>query len=243
MQRRFFSALAVCLLALLSGCAGCGPSEAPTKRFFIVLIDETGSFTRFWDKSLGYAAAVVQRMKADDAFMMIGIDGRGGDPEDVRVPMQEMDPNPIKAMARRRQIAAQVHSTKVRAVNPKDPNANYSDILGAVGTAASAAMRHTEYRPVLLIFSDMVQTPKLPDDRETRQRGIVFPEGAEARVFFFNAAELADNRKIKVDEAKKVLLQSWLDAFSAAKVQITREDFVPEGDAEKSFNQLLPVSY
>ena len=238
MRRRFPFACAACLLALLSGCE---PSAVPTKRFFIVLIDETGSFTRFWDRSLTYVAAVVQRMKADDAFMLIGIDGRGGDPEDVRVPMQEMDPNPIKAMAKRRQIVAEVRATKIRAVNPKDPYANYSDILGAVDTAASAARRHTEYRSVLLIFSDMAQTPKLPDTQETRKRGIVFPEGAEAHVFFFNAAELADNRRIRVDEAEKVLLQSWLDAFGAAKIKIAREDFVPEGDAQKSFNQLFLI--
>jgi hypothetical protein len=146
-------------------------------------------------------------------------------------------------MARRRQIVGEVSATKVRAVNPKDPYANYSDILGAVDTAASTAKRHKEYLPVLLIFSDMVQTPKLPDAQETKKRGIEFPVGAEAHVFFFNPAELAKNRKISVDEAKKLLLQSWLDVFGAARVKITQENFVDTSDPEESFNQLLPVSH
>jgi len=244
MKRHFPAAIAVALLALHSGFAPTHlAGAAPTKRFFVVLIDETASFTRFWDKSLDFAAAVVQRMKADDAFMLIGIDGRSGDPEDVRIPMQEMDPNPIKAIARRRQIIAQVRATKVRAVNPKDPNAKYSDILGAVAMAASAAGRHKEYRPVVLIFSDMVQTPRLPDAQETRRLGVAFPPGAEAHVYFVNAAELADNRKIRMDEAQRELMQAWLGAFGAAKIKISQDDFVPEGDAQKSFNQLLPVSY
>jgi hypothetical protein len=240
MQRRFLFVRAACLLAMV---ASCGSSAPPKRRFFVVMVDETQSFSRFWDRSLGFASAVVQRMKGDDAFMLIGIDGRGGDPEDVRVGMTTMDPNPIKAMAMRRQLAAQVKAIKVRTPDPKDPNKDYSDILGAVDTAASTARRHPDYRPVVLIFSDMVQTPKLPDAKETRKRGIAFPEGAEAHVFYFNAAELADIRKMKVDEAEKVLLQSWLDAFGAAKLKIAREDFVPAGDAEKSFNQLLPVTY
>ncbi len=210
---------------------------ASSKRLFIVFLDETGSsgVENPWSQAVGLASELARRIGPDDAFVLIGIDDHAGDPGDVRIPMQAMDPNPIRAMGMKRQLALQIKRLTVR--NPQSKN---TDILGAIATASQLALRHTEYRPILAFFSDMDQFPKLPTVSDVRSLGISFPANAEARVFLFNAVAYANRNKMQVAPAEIRLKQTWLSVFRAARVRAEDQDFVPMADTVAVFNRLYP---
>ena len=160
MKRLLMGLVALCGLEGLISCSLVPDAVAhgdTTKRLFIVLMDETGSFVPYWKKALHHPQLVVDRMGQEDAFMMIGIDDRAGDPADVRVAMRSLPPNPIEAVGVRTEIIKQIQGQGVR-----NPAASQTDILGAVATASAVASRHADYRTILIFFSDMDQLPQPP---------------------------------------------------------------------------------
>lgn len=243
MNRLLLCLLLVCSLGALISCSLVPDAVASgdpgfSKRLFIVLMDETGSFVSYWDEALRYAKLVPARMGEEDAFIMIGIDDRAGDPADVRVPMRTLPPNPIEAIAVRSEIVKEVQAQKVR-----NPEASRTDVLGAVATAAAVAGRHTEYRTVLVIFSDMDQLPRLPDVHDVAELGIRLRPGTEARVFFFQGADMATRRRIPTARAERILKDCWLRVLAASGVQIGERDFASVIDTEAKFNELLPLAH
>jgi len=229
----FGAALAAALL--MTGCdaaasqPGLGSDARP--RFVMALVDETASFEPCWQKSLHAIGKVVESLGPNEAFGLIGIDDRGFDPEDVRVPIQVIDPAVLKAHRQKRAWAANLAT-----VQRRTHKRNYTDILGAVRHAAFFLNRQPDRNPVLLIFSDMEQTPQMPAvaDVDFQLAG-----GARVYCFFVNTSGWADRIGVSVGTSWDIVVGRWQSILSSAGASVTKGNFYQEGSILVELPRLL----
>jgi hypothetical protein len=188
-----------------------------------------------------YAAAVVKSMDPGDAFMLIGIAGNAGGPEDVRIEMTPLEPSPLMALLQRQQLVRRVIALTARPTEADDRYARFRDISGALCHAATVAnVTEGYFRTVLLIFSNMVETPRLPRPDIALKRGLIFPEGTEAHVFYLDGAELASIGRASLYVSEERLVETWLSVFVAARVKIKRENFARPAYVDALFHDPIP---
>jgi len=218
----FGAALAAALL--MTGC-----DERP--RFVMALVDESASFEPYWQKSLDAIGKVVENLGPSDAFGLIGIDDKGFDPEDVRVPIQAIDPAALKTKRTTRAWAANLAT-----VQRRTHKRNYTDILGAVRHAAFFLNSQPDRDPVLLIFSDMEQTPRMPAvaDVDFQLAG-----GARVYCFFVNTSGWADRAGVSGGTGWDIVVGRWQSILSSAGASVTKGDFYQEGNILVELPRLL----
>jgi hypothetical protein len=162
-------------------------------------------------------------LQPGEGFGLIGIDDQGFEPDDVRIPMQVLDQNPLKAGVQKQELAAQVGRLDRR--NQSRP---FTDIVGAIRHAEYFVKNERDHRPVLLIFSDMRQTPKMPTPANFA--GLRFPEGTEAHCLFVDASGWADWQQ-SVD--------LWVKLLTAAGAKITADDFHQKGRTNVAIGRIV----
>lgn len=177
----------------------------------VVLLDESGSFADLWDQvKEDLSATVIANLETEDQFMLIGMDSHGFDFDDVRIPLVDMPHNPLRLRGFQRDLTTALEGLEPR---PSEPG---TDVFGAVQHAAHFLRRGQEagYRPILLVFSDMVPDYNKPqtaaEARELGQR-LVIP--TETLVRFFYVRE-------KGGEAWGDLVQRWVVLFQTAGLDL-----------------------
>jgi hypothetical protein len=193
-------------------------------RFIIVFVDETGSRASAWDAMVDKIAKVASRLKNHDAFTVIGIDDHGGDEDDVRIPLTVIqtrgDLDVAGLNAQRNLIVQQVKSLKPRR------NPQRTDIVGAIRQAQGLANKVSQNMNVVLaFFSDMQQTPRMPDPASFN--GIHFPEGTLGYCFYVAASKRFDF---------PATVHLWKPLLNSAGITITENDFNQQGSVDFGLN-------
>lgn len=193
-------------------------------RFIIAFLDETGSRGPEWNDMVDRVAVVAGRLKNQDAFTVIGIDDHGGDEDDVRIPLTIVQTRSDLDMAglkrQRDAIVAQVKSLKPRGKPQR------TDIVGAIRQAQGMANKVSQNMNVILaFFSDMQQTPRMPDD--AAMKDIHFPDGTVGYCFYVSASR-------RYDFPATVSL--WQRLLTSAGVAITENDFHQKGTVDFGLN-------
>lgn len=233
-----FSALVLGVVAAaMSGGIGCdfltvmdeGPGTRPN--FVAVLIDETGSFAEDWDDMLRWVGTVAERMQPPGGLVVIGIDNEGFQSDDVRIGPLLLDPSPLRARVQVREVAKEIEALAPRPANPDQP---YTDVLGALRHAAYffALERYRDFDPVLLVFSDMRQTPRMPTAAEARD--LSFPGGTVVHALYVDATGWEDWRQT---------VQLWQELLSNAGVSISAESFHQKAETSVEINRLFPRQF
>jgi hypothetical protein len=221
------------VMMLLAASLMSGPADAAQgKRFVVLMLDETGSFTGYWQECLDYAAAIVHRLGPEDAFTLIGIDDHGFDPEDARIEITFVDPSPLKAVQQKRALAAKIKSLQRRPLKR-----NLTDIVGAIRQAALFSNSQKGFRPVLALFCDMNQTPRQPAPSDAA--GIKFPAGAEAHCFYVNASGWMDKAATSGGKSWDTLVDRWISVFTPMGVRSGKGDYYQRGQARAAIGGIF----
>jgi len=219
----------------------CEQEETP--KFVIVLVDETGSFgiyrdgnpTMFWNEIIPLAASVIDRLEGGDRFAVVGIDDHGFDSDDVRIPEQTIDPRALIAFQQKSRI-----KRGIRELQPRQHRRPYTDILGALYHTAYFLGRESGYRNVVIIFSDMIQTPRYPTPNEARE--LKFPPETEIYCFYVNASEMDEitGRVRPGIEEWRRLLDVWIPILRNAGVNVDERNFNQRGvDVNRELDRIL----
>lgn len=222
-----FTLLALACALVLAACVG----APPPRRTVVVLVDETGSFADLWPAAIeDIADIVVPSLQADEQFVLIGIDDRGFEDRDVRLGLVQLSANNLYAVTQKRSLVAHV-----RRLQPRAGAAPGSDIAEALMHAAHFLRRGAAagYRPVLLVFSDMVPDFTRPRNvGEARELGADLDLPPETAVRFFYVRERESR-----NWAHTVRL--WLAVFEAAGVTLSQEHFYLPAESRVALQQTM----
>ena len=242
-SRAFRPAWALLATAAAVFMAGCGiPARgapgAPRHKLVMVLLDETASFVTYWPDCIKLAASVAGRLGPGDAFGVIGIDDHGNDPDDARIPITIVSPGALQSLANRTGLAR-----KVKALDRRKSKKPLTDILNAIQQAAifanSPALQ--DYKPMLLFFSDMQQTPRLPTAADIK--GWKFTNRGEAFCFYVNVTDWVDRSK-KGGATWDGMVGSWTAVLNAAGLDANpKKNFFQSGDSKIEINRLFPAGF
>jgi hypothetical protein len=197
-------------------------------RFIILFLDETGSRGAQWEAMRDKAAVIASRLKNKEAIAVIGIDDHGFDEQDVRLPLSVLQAqNDLMVAVLNQQRQAIVD--RVTKLKPRG-HPQTTDIVGAIKQALGMAnMESKERRIVLAFFSDMQQTPKMPDAAAFRD--IRFPAGTEAYCFYVAASK-------RYDFPATVSL--WQPLLNGAGAKISANDFHQQGTVDRGVDVAFP---
>jgi len=215
-------------IVIVGGCGlvgNTGSAERP--RFVAVLIDETESFAKDWDAMLRAVGLVANRLGPGGGMVVIGIDDEGFQPDDVRIDVRFLDPSPLKSRIDARRLAQEIGALKRR--TPKRP---LTDVLGAIRHAAYFVNRYPHVDPVIVAFSDMRQTPRMPTAADAS--GLSFPVGTTVNCYFVDATGWQDWRKT---------VQNWQELLTNAGASISAESFHQKAETTVELNRLFPRTY
>lgn len=221
MSRPFHLLSLVLIVAVLSMSA-CrfGQTTEDKPLFVIVLVDETGSFgpnpgALLWDEAKNKTEEIVGLCQGGERFLVIGIDDHGFDTDDIRFAERALDDRPLMAVQQKREWIEEW--SRVERRTPRTPE---TDILGALYQAAFFAKRQPRYKPVILIFSDMVQEPKYPTLAEAAD--LSFPADSRCLCLYV----LPKGRNTGWEDMMRV----WIPIFQTAGLDMTEDkNFYPKG--------------
>ena len=219
----------VALGAAIMGVCGCGLGGGSPERprFVAVLIDETDSFTKDWDAMIRAVGLVANRLGPGAGMVVIGVDDQGFQPDDIRIDVRFLDPSPLKSRIDARRLAQEIGALKRR--TPKRP---VTDVLGAIRHAAYFVNRYPHVDPVVVAFSDMRQTPRMPTAADAT--GLSFPAGTTVNCFFVDATGWQDWRKT---------VQNWQELLTKAGASISAESFHQKAETTVELNRMFPRAY
>ena len=236
------------VLLLLLAAAGCGSgsgaelqsraqgasprplASAPSRVLVMALIDETETF-RDWELSKKLLGGVIGRLKEGDGFGLIGIDDSGFGPDDARLPIRFLNRVWLKA-----QQEKGLWAQKVSELGRRKTKHERTDLLGAIRHAAHFTKDRPGFRPVILVFSDMIQTPTMPKPSDAE--GLRFPAGTEVYCLFVDPSELANAFKIPGDIAWDAVVRIWRPIFTQAGAVFT--EFYQRADVVAAIDRALP---
>ena len=205
-------------------------------QFVIVLVDESGSFalnyggvrTHLWPDAIYWGSYIAESLNPGDAYAIIGIDGHGFDTDDIRINIQVIDENQIKARTQKRNLKKQVQGL-TRRENASSVDANYTDIIGAL-SHSEYLLRNMgqKYQGIIVIISDMVQTAR---DIGTE---FSFPDGTMGYCFFVNAT----GRSQWAD-----LIKKWNTIFENINLDVKKPDgtihFYQKADSPQNLSSIF----
>ena len=232
-------ALIVVVCLILFACSSEWSENEEKPRFIIILLDETVSFRLtsidFWPEICFRASKIVSRLQPGEAFVIIGIDGHGFDPDDVRIPSTILDESFLKAVQQKRKVVKQIKELKRR-----PSNFPYTDIMGALQQTANLLKGESDYEAVIAIFSDMIQTPRFP--RLQDATGLSFPENTRVYCFYVNATE--GNLAIPGTQSWDRIVNAWVPIFEHSgliyKQQDGNDNFLTRDKTNLQFDRIFP---
>jgi len=218
------AALTTTVLAL---CGGCGRSEQRDQNatLLIGLIDETGSFGKYWQPSLEVLAGVVDHLRPGDRVCLIAIDNHGFDSDDVRLPVVQIPKTSLLAHKTRRDLRKSILALQPRQMAEQNASASAgrrgTDIVGALSQAANCVAYIPDIRPVVLVFSDMIEDPaNVPSGAP--ERGLQFPTATRLAALF---VWQGDSRGGATEWEHRV--SHWVSTLRHAGVDCAPHDFLP----------------
>jgi hypothetical protein len=202
----------------------------------IVFVDETGSDIGDWNAMRDQMARIASRLKSDEAFTVIAINDRGGDADNIRVPLTSLHAGPLE-MAKLK-LQRNLIIQQVKSLNPKG-KPKRTDIVGAIKLGQDVASKaqamakqvdqHTVMDIVLAFFSDMQQTPHMPKPSDFA--GIHFPQGTKAFCFY-----VAAPGKNGIQSTVAI----WRPLLNSAGIAITENDFNQQGTVDAAIDSDFP---
>lgn len=236
MCRSFFRALqylvvAVPFLAML-GCDSSNVSEQANQRLFLVLVDETESFsmgttdTLYWSEVLPLVSQIAGRLQPGDEFAVIGIDEKGFEDSDVRIPFRVLDEGFLRAKLQKDSLL-----TSIQHLQRRKNKHRTTDILGALYHSAHFANVEQSRKTILFCFSDMKQEPTWPTEKESSD--LHFPNGTEGYFFYVNASGRT---------SWNTITGVWQPILTRARVEISSGGilhFYQRGDSRLKLSQVL----
>lgn len=213
------------------------PARSQEKsRLVLVLLDETDSFGRnttrgqaetlYWDEALLQIKTIVNALKPGDEFLLIAIDDKGFEEEDVLIPLIQLDRAFLKAKIAKKKLLSQIQGLQRRKTVYHS-----TDILSALYQAAHQAHMGKNQQTVILCFSDMIQEPKMPGLAESQD--LAFPASSEGFFFFVDASGRSEWQGI---------LHTWVPILTRAGLQIGAESsphFFQFGESKLRLAQIL----
>lgn len=215
--------LAILLLALLVSASVilnnslfANPAQNVDKRprFVIILLDETDSFGQnsehgvakslYWNDALAMTRIIVKQLNPGDELIVLAIDERGFEEEDILVPMHQFDRAFLKSRIEKKKIIR-----KIMALQRRKDKYSQTDILGALYQAAYFTGKETDFKTVIFCFSDMRQEPRWPTATEAKD--LSFPPNTTAYFFFVDASG---------KERWQRLVDVWKPIFKHARLEI-----------------------
>jgi hypothetical protein len=215
--------VAVCGFALTTG--ACTPSADDRPRFVVVLIDETESFAKYWDKMIEQVQEVPLRLQPRGGMVVIAIDDEGFQPDDVLIDVAII---PEAALEARR--VKDALREKVALLTRQPPKQRTTDVLGAIRQAADYAKRYRDPDgdAVIMAFSDMQQTPRMPTAAEARD--LAFPSGTAFHAFFVDATGY---------QAWNATLRAWQEILTNAGAPVSAANFHQKGQTSVEIERLF----
>jgi hypothetical protein len=104
---------------LLAGCASTvgsagGAVGGRTKTVHAFILDETASFAGIWPKAVAKVVEDIRQMKPDDQLLVIGLDNKSWDADDVRVPLTSLPRSALMAAQKKAELIRTVSDLKIR---------------------------------------------------------------------------------------------------------------------------------
>lgn len=205
-------------------------------RLVIILVDETDSFGQYskrgkakvlyWDEALALSKKVVNALDPGDEFLLISINEKGFEEEDILIPLQQLDLSFLKAKIQKRKLCHQILSLKRKKATYRS-----TDILGALYQAAHFAKMEKGFKPILICFSDMVQEPRMPTMAQSKD--LAFPSGTKGYFFFVDTSG-----KKQWD----LIIKSWLPILNHAQLDAgdqNKPNFFQYGESKLWLNRII----
>ena len=225
---------ALVALALLVVClAGCAGRKRP-QTFLIILMDETASFvdSGSWDLSVPVVQQALFHLRPKDRLSLVGIDHRGFDQEDVRIPVTTLSAGAFKSTTEKQALMETVRDLKPRPTSSGSRNdggevrgePKGTDMLGAIDQAAHLAERNGEgFRVKLMVLSDFQDEPieGTSGARETRR----FPDGTRFKAFY------VVNLPGETGKQWYERVNEWVAAFGEAGLECSASDFLDPSES------------
>lgn len=206
---------------------------------YIVLLDETGSDLGDWNAMRIQSARVARAMNSGDGIVVIAINDRGGDADNIRVPLQFLSvdsPLKVAELKRKRQGIVDQMMSLQPAGHPRR-----TDIVSAIRLAMDVGNKaiaiahgidpHVQMDLVLTVFSDLQQTPKMPVAKDLS--GIHFPGGTKGYCFY-----VAAPGKNGIQSTVAI----WRPLLNSIGIAITDNDFHQQGTVPAAIDVLFPQS-
>jgi len=243
-----FLGLLVCTGLAIGFCQSFGTLAAAAAPFgigahhticYIVFLDETGSDIGDWNAMRLQASRVAKAMNSGDAVVVIAINDRGGDADNIRVPLQFLSvdsPLKVAELKRKRQgIVDQIMSLqpvgRPRRTDIVSAFRLAMDVGNKAITMAHDIDPHVQMDLVLAVFSDMQQTPKMPVAKDVT--GIHFPNATKGYCFY-----VAAPGKNGIQSTVAI----WKPLLNSIGIAITDNDFHQQGTVPAAISVLFPQS-
>lgn len=207
-----------------------------TSKLVIVLIDETDSFGKdtkhgvakslYWDDALKMTKTIVHSLGSGDEFLLLAIDEKGFQEEDIRIPFHQFDRAFLRAKLEKNKI-----TRKILSLARRKEKYSRTDILGALYQAAHFAQKEQGREIVLFCFSDMKQEPKEPSLADAKS--LRFPPNSTGYFFFVDASGR--------DEWQR-LVEVWHPIFQSAGLNANHGNsiaFFQHGESNLRINRII----
>jgi len=188
-KERILSTTFILLLTL--SMVSAGQNSGNCSRLVIILLDETDSFgaytkhgvaeSLYWQDALHLSRKIVQALKQGDKLVVLAINEKGFEEEDILIPLQQFEKTFMRAKVRKNKIVREI-------LNLKRSKDTYSatDIVGALHQASYFANKSEVDETIVFCFSDMRQEPRWPSQKEVK--GLQFPENSKGYFLFVDAS-------------------------------------------------------
>ncbi len=194
--------------------------------FILTLVDETESFRNYWNEMLGWVTTIVSRFQPQDGFGLIAVNDAGFQPENVRIPMTELSPGMLEAVIGKRKLIE-----AVKALERRKARRPLTDLMGSLRHAAHFLKAQAGHEPILVVFSDMKQTPRMPVPQDAA--GLRFPEGTRAHFFYVDATGWTDWQRS---------IDTWYSVLSPTGLVFGASDFYQKGQTAQAINRIFPAN-
>jgi hypothetical protein len=148
------------------------------------------------------------------------------------VDVQAVDPAVLKAHRQKVDWAA-----RLATLQPREHRRNTTDILGAVRHAAFFLNKERERDGIVLIFSDLEQTPQMPAVDAVDFR---FESQPRMACFYVNASRWADKLGVSGGAAFDLVVERWQAIFTRAGAAVSKDDFYQKPNFQAVLPKLLP---
>ena len=198
-------------------------TDSAERRVVVLLLDESISTHRLWGDMIATAVNIVCALEPGGMLGVLAVNDRSFGPEDVLMKFRAL---PYDLTAAR---VKEKWASELRVLRPRESARPYTAISRALRHAATFVNPLEDYKVIVILLSDLRQTPRMPTPTDKELRGLQFPEGAVGFALFANANSWAPFYSLSA---------TWIQVFNSVGIGLSNRSICQPGDTGRCLSQV-----